>query len=112
MRKRLSLLIAMASIVISVFALNLGVAWAHPDASVEGINTARDLDHAGINPPGGGLWGNPTTADATQPVGCEEDPEKDCVAVATGTDAMEMQWLHSPVCGTHPEKGTGPGHTP
>ncbi len=109
MRKRLSILMAMASIVILVFALNLGVAFAHPDASDDGVEEARL--HAGTNPPlasngavdengdpVGGLVFNPATADMGDG--------------AVGTDAMDMQIAHSPVCGPHalPGKGVGPGH--
>ncbi len=101
MRKRLSLLIAMVSIVISVFALNLGVALAHPggDSSDRGIATATDPDHAGVDAPAvdngpgdvGGIWGNPATADSEA-----GDPFS-----GIGADAMMMQIVHNPTCSCH-----------
>ncbi len=128
MRKRLSLLIVMASIVISVFALNLGVALAHPPEA--GFGTGNALTQLGVgstNPDGtgnigdppafsnevapnegnGGLWGNPSTADAT-----EYDDDGNVTTLATGQDAMASQWEHSPVCSAHlfPGFGIGPGH--
>ncbi len=113
MRKRLSLLMAMTSMVILVFALNLGVASAHPDASDGGTGNARGQIGVGSvgaggenlgDPPAfsnevapnggnGGIFGNPSTADT-----------------ANGQNAMASQWLHSPVCSAHGALGVGPGH--
>ena len=97
MWKRLSLLIAMASMVIMLFALNPDVASANPGNGGDGIENAKD--QLGEDPPAysngqgdGGLWGNPATADS----------EEGFIDHGTGADAMLMQVLHNPICSAHP----------
>ncbi len=102
MRKRLSLLMAMAIVVILVFALNPGVASANPGNGGDGIDIATADDHAGKDAPAysneptdedpnGGMWGNPADADS----------KEGCVDCGTGADAMQQQIDHNPTCSAH-----------
>jgi len=84
MKKKLRFFMVIGSIVILVFALNLGVASAHSDDGLDGTNNARD-NGAGSSDTGGG--------GATHENGnSHEDANQ---------NGIDQSNSHSPVCSRH-----------
>ncbi len=98
MKHGLRFLVILAA-VMTLMIMTASIALAHPDETSKGIANAREVDHAGVNPPAfsnsgkgnGGLWGNPATADS----------ENNCVDCGIGADAMWMQIIHNPTCAAY-----------
>ena len=86
MSRMLTMLMVLGTILIMMFALNLGVASAdNPEESNDGISTARDTGAGGADKGGGGgLHGSDSSGDKND----------------NGADQSTA--AHNPICGGHP----------